>query len=151
MSCFILSAKDHLEPRLFYRAAPARRNEAENGPTSGEGESGPGVYMTNSIENARKYLPGYQSGHILEVSANVQNPLTRHPDIPNDPGEHEYTDMRRSIGYNRSDEWHAELSRRGYDAVEKHEPRSRNPYEIAIHPSKITGMRRLEFHLGTGE
>lgn len=139
----------NLNARQFYRAAPARRAEASNGPTSGEGESGPGVYLTNSEENARGYLPGYQPGHLLSVIADVRNPLVRHPDVPGDPGEHEYRDMRQTVGYDKPDVWHAELARRGYDAIEKHEPGSRHPYEIAVHPGKIRSVNEIGYDPGT--
>ncbi len=127
----------------FYRAAPAYRDEPKNGSPSGEGESGPGVYLTNSHENAQQYMPTHSPGEILSVTADVRNPLVRHVDVPDDPGEKEYRSMRETVGYGKPDKWHAELAARGYDAVEKHEVGGKHPYEIAVHPSKIRSTKAV--------
>ena len=136
-----MSAQDNLNSRQFFRASPAYRNEAQNGLSYGEGESGPGVYLTDTEERAQVYMPVHAPGHLLSVTANVSNPLVRRPDEAGDPGEREYMELRREVGYGKPDAWHAALASRGYDAVEKHEPGTKRPYEIAVHPSKILAVK----------
>lgn len=110
---------------------------------SRQGESGPGVYLSADRSHAEKLSSGKPNRTTYEVEAEIRNPLVRHPDVTDDPGEREYRHIQT-----HTPGWHTKegvaqqaLQERGYDAVESH---FKAGHEIAVHdPSKVRIVRKL--------
>lgn len=146
-----MSAQENLGPQwrtLYHGTGYRRPEEIEAGGrfhASSNGESGPGVYLTNQRHTADRYAMHKTNPAVYEVEADVRNPLVRHPHTDGDPGETEYRRIQQSIPswyMGRAEDRVAALKAHGYDAVETHF--EGGPHEIAVHdPARIRIKKRL--------
>lgn len=111
------------------------------------GESGPGTYLTDDIDHARKFTQGgSRGGAILHIQHQIEHPLIRgfgerdrSGRFPGDSGDDHYRELQaEAYGHTGkpSRSFADVLKDHGYDSVESHFPWG---HEIAVHdPSKLT-------------
>lgn len=144
-----MSADEHLGPQwrtLFHGTGYDRPEdiEARGFTPSGQGESGPGVYLTSDRKHAERYARDKINGVLYEVQADVRNPLVRRPHAEGDPGEAEYRRIQQNTTgwYTRPGAALEALKAHGYDAVDTH---FEGLHEIAVHdPARIRIRKRTQ-------
>lgn len=131
---------------LYHATGYSRPEEIEEAGAlraSANGESGPGVYLSADRAYAEKLSSGKPNAATFEVQALVRNPLVRHTDVDDDPGDRAYRALQQSTDgwYSKPGAAQKALTEAGYDAVESHHPWG---HELALHdPAQIRSMRRL--------